>query len=46
VAGTFQEALGYRHFFIFTLVTCIIMFVLAAFIRVDPDFGKSEEENE
>lgn len=43
VAGALQESMGYRHFFILTLASCVVMYVLAALIKVDSDFGKSED---
>jgi len=43
VAGALQESMGYRHFFIFTLASCVIMYVLAAFLKIDPHYGKNEE---
>lgn len=45
-AGTLQELVGYRHFFVITLAMCAIMFVLAHFVRIDPSFGKSSEQAE
>ncbi|AGB28213.1 MULTISPECIES: MFS transporter [Prevotellaceae] len=45
LAGTLQEQMGYRHFFIFTLVSCIVMVLVTAFLKIDPAFGKSKEEN-
>ncbi len=35
VAGTLQESIGYRSYFLFTLASCAIMYVLAAFMRVE-----------
>ncbi len=46
IAGALQEQIGYRHFFVMTLISCVVMYVLAAFVKVDPDFGKTEERKE
>ncbi len=35
VAGTLQESIGYRHYFLFTLASCAIMYALAAFMKVE-----------
>lgn len=45
-AGALQEAMGYRHFFVLTLISCVVMYVLAAFVRIDPTFGKTEQPAE
>ena len=45
LAGTLQEQMGYCHFFIFTLVSCLVMVLVTAFLKIDPAFGKSKEEN-
>lgn len=46
IAGALQETMGYRHFFIFTLLACSIMYVLAAFLKIPQDFGKREDWEE
>lgn len=43
IAGALQEEIGYRHFFILTLASCVVTYALAALIHIDPEFGKSEE---
>ncbi len=35
VAGMLQESIGYRHYFLFTLASCAIMYVLAAFMKFE-----------
>ena len=40
VSGWIQEQLGYRHFFLWVVATTIPGFIVAALVRVDPDFGK------
>lgn len=43
-AGYLQMSLGYRSFFILTMVLCLVTVVVSAFIKVDPDFGKKKSE--
>ncbi len=35
VAGTLQESIGYRHYFLFTLASCAVMYLLAMFVKVE-----------
>ncbi|MCR5132226.1 MAG: MFS transporter [Prevotella sp.] len=47
VSGWIKDAVGYRTFFILVMLFCVITFVVTAFIKIDPEFGKktvSEEE--
>jgi PAT family beta-lactamase induction signal transducer AmpG len=39
-SGDLQEYLGYRHFFIWTCVATIPAFIMAALVKIDPEFGK------
>jgi PAT family beta-lactamase induction signal transducer AmpG len=39
-SGKLQEYLGYQHFFIWVCVATIPAFVMAALVRIDPEFGK------
>ncbi len=41
-SGRLKDALGYRHFFIAVMVFCAITFIVTAFIKIDPNFGKKE----
>ena len=43
-AGWLQKTLGYRHFFVWTIVCCIATFVVCMFIKIDPEFGKKKQE--
>ena len=45
-AGALQEAVGYRMFFIIVMACCAITFLVTAFIKVDPSFGKKAEEQD
>ena len=44
VAGWLQELVGYFHFFIIVVLLCAITFVVAAFIKIDPEFGKKQAD--
>ena len=41
-SGWIQEQLGYPGFFLWILVSTIPGFIVAALIRIDPEFGKKE----
>ena len=43
-AGALQEAVGYRAFFIIVMICCAVTFLVTAFLKIDPQFGKKEEE--
>jgi PAT family beta-lactamase induction signal transducer AmpG len=42
-SGWLQEQIGYQHFFLWVLLSTIPGFVVAAFVKVDPEFGKKKE---
>lgn len=44
VAGWLQEMLGYTTFFVVVIVLCIITFVSAALVKIDPEFGIKKKE--
>ena len=46
VSGWLKDSLGYRHFFILVMAFCIITFVVTAFVKIDPHFGKKTETAE
>jgi PAT family beta-lactamase induction signal transducer AmpG len=39
-SGDLQEYLGYRHFFVWTCLATIPAFIMAALVKIDPEFGK------
>lgn len=43
MAGWLQELLGYKHFFYWIMITYSITFIVTAFIKVDPSFGKKQK---
>jgi len=44
MAGWLADTLGYTNFFIAVLVFTAITFLVTAFLRIDPDFGKKGHE--
>ena len=44
MAGWLQETIGYQHFFIWTVICCIATFIVTAFLKIDPEFGKKRTE--
>lgn len=43
-AGWLQETIGYRHFFIWTVICCAATIGICAFVKIDPKFGLKEKE--
>lgn len=41
-AGWLQETIGYRHFFIWTMICCAATIGVCAFLKIDPAFGRKE----
>ena len=41
-SGWLQESLGYHHFFIWVVIATIPGFVVAALVKIDPDFGRKQ----
>ena len=44
VSGWIKDSMGYQQFFLLVMGLCVITFFVAAFIRIDPEFGKKKEE--
>ena len=44
-AGALQEAVGYRAFFVIVVVCCVMTYIVASLLQIDPDFGKKKKEN-
>ena len=42
-AGALAQFVGYRMFFIIVMLCCLLPFVVASFLKVDPEFGRREE---
>lgn len=43
-AGWLQETIGYRHFFIWTMICCAATIGICAFLKIDPEFGRKKSE--
>lgn len=41
-AGWLQETIGYRHFFVWTMICCVCTILVCTFVKVDPTFGKKK----
>ena len=41
-AGWLQECIGYRHFFIWTMICCAATIGICAFLKIDPTFGRKQ----
>ena len=39
-AGTLQEMVGYRNFFLIVMAFCSVTYIVSAFLKIDPAFGK------
>lgn len=42
-AGWLQETIGYRHFFIWTMICCAATIGICAFLKIDPNFGRKKK---
>ena len=45
-AGALQEAVGYRLFFVIVMAACSLTYIVTAFLKIDPAFGKKNTPNE
>lgn len=43
-AGWLQETIGYRHFFIWTMICCAATIGVCAFLKIDPNFGRKQAD--
>lgn len=43
IAGWVQETVGYRHFFVWTIICCAATILVSLMVKVDPKFGKKTE---
>ena len=41
-SGDIQEAVGYKTFFLIVMACCAVTFLVTAFIKIDPEFGKKK----
>ena len=42
-AGALQEAVGYRAFFVIVVVCCVMTYIVASLLKIDPEFGKKKK---
>lgn len=42
-AGWLQETIGYRHFFIWTMICCSATIGVCAFLKINPSFGRKNQ---
>ena len=40
--GYVKDIMGYKMFFIFVMACCLITFLVTAFLKIDPEFGKKK----
>lgn len=44
-AGWLQDTIGYKHFFVWTIICCAATIAVCAFIKIEPNFGRKKEKN-
>jgi PAT family beta-lactamase induction signal transducer AmpG len=44
MAGWLEDLIGYRHFFVWVVICCFVTFIVTAFLKIDPEFGKKTEK--
>ena len=42
ISGKIQELIGYQYFFLWVMLSTVPGFIVAAFVKIDPGFGKKE----
>ncbi len=43
-AGWLQDTIGYRHFFIWTMICCAATIGVCGFLKIDPNFGRKTDK--
>ena len=43
-AGALQETVGYRAFFVIVVVCCVMTYIVASLLKIDPEFGKKKAD--
>ena len=43
-AGALQESVGYPAFFLIVVAACAMTYIVTAFLKIDPEFGKKKKE--
>ena len=44
MAGWLEDLIGYKHFFVWVMICCIVTVIVSALLKIDPTFGKKEEK--
>lgn len=44
VSGYIKDAVGYQMFFVIVMISCVVTFLVTAFLKIDPEFGKEKEQ--
>ncbi len=44
VSGYLKDFVGYKMFFNIVMLSCLITFLVTAFLKIDPDFGKKRQQ--
>jgi PAT family beta-lactamase induction signal transducer AmpG len=44
ISGKIQELIGYQHFFLWVMISTLPGFIVAALVKIDPEFGKKRAE--
>ena len=44
ISGKIQELVGYPHFFLWVMISTVPGFIVAALVKIDPEFGKKRAE--
>ena len=44
LSGKIQQLIGYKHFFIWIMLCCIVTFAVSAIVKIDPEFGKKRNK--
>lgn len=42
VSGYIKDCVGYQTFFIIVMASCLVTFLVTAFLKIDPNFGKKK----
>ncbi len=45
ISGWLQEHLGYQRFFVWVMISTVPGFIVAALVKIDPEFGKKQAED-
>lgn len=40
VSGWLEELVGYRHFFVWTIICCLVTYIVTSLLKIDSEFGR------